>query len=579
MAQHKTFEAAVNSSQFFVISCLCIAANDLVERGRKAFPMLSLLSLLLASGTVLKADTERWTPQNYPNPRRNHTGCNTWENSTLCDPDHILTDQWRAQINENIRSQMTKLTNANVTLAEKAPAECQNQSERITIYVLLAKQIWTPNNQSITGNDLTNFGDELAQRYGLNDLPCKTFLLLIGIEAAKLAYVRTGKDLRLPADLMQRVFHEYKLFNAKNFMAGLNKIIDEIGTQLDDPFKERTQTTASTAPANATDTAATSLAEIVNALMEKNGHGEGGPNGSTKAAPRGGQVDGEVRVAGREDQQERTARQYNGTPMVTAQWWMFFALGSAILISFGSLALLAMVQQRQRERRQMRQNITNSSNGQHPKLTTLGGKDTFLVEVAKKKAVPETKRAEREKGETRVLETKRAEREKGETRVLETKRAERENEEMRVPETKRAEGEKDEMRVLETKRTEGEKEEMEVMETMREEKKETIKKGNDIIKRKEENEEEEGKREENKEEKKDEEEKKQKKEREKRKEEEEEKKEREKREEEEEGLPRMVKKEDFFSEKLLTDATDRATTLLHWHTVRIGAADLATDVI
>jgi hypothetical protein len=36
---------------------------------------------------------------------------------------------------------------------------------------------------------------------------------------------------------MQRVFHEYKLFNAKNFMAGLNKIVDEIGEQMADPFK------------------------------------------------------------------------------------------------------------------------------------------------------------------------------------------------------------------------------------------------------------------------------------------------------------------------------------------------------
>jgi hypothetical protein len=36
---------------------------------------------------------------------------------------------------------------------------------------------------------------------------------------------------------MQRVFQQYKLFNAKNFMAGLNKIVDEIGTQMADPFK------------------------------------------------------------------------------------------------------------------------------------------------------------------------------------------------------------------------------------------------------------------------------------------------------------------------------------------------------
>jgi hypothetical protein len=38
----------------------------------------------------------------------------------------------------------------------------------------------------------TVFGDELAKKYGLNDLPCKTFLFLIGIEAAKLAYVRVS---------------------------------------------------------------------------------------------------------------------------------------------------------------------------------------------------------------------------------------------------------------------------------------------------------------------------------------------------------------------------------------------------
>jgi hypothetical protein len=147
--------------------------------------MLSLLSLLLASGTVLRADTERWTPVNYPNPRKNHTACNTQENSTLCDPDHILTDQWRFEINQNIQKQMQS---ERKSLSEKAPAECINRTEGVIVYVLLAKRIWTPNNQSITGNDL-----------------------------------------------MQRVFHEYKLFNAKNFMAGLNKIVDEIGQQMSDP--------------------------------------------------------------------------------------------------------------------------------------------------------------------------------------------------------------------------------------------------------------------------------------------------------------------------------------------------------
>jgi hypothetical protein len=41
----------------------------------------------------------------------------------------------------------------------------------------------------------TTFGDELAKQYGLNEMPCKTFLLLIGIEAAKLAYVRVAFPL------------------------------------------------------------------------------------------------------------------------------------------------------------------------------------------------------------------------------------------------------------------------------------------------------------------------------------------------------------------------------------------------
>lgn len=68
--------------------------------------MLSLLSLLLASGTVLRADTEQWTSKTYPDPRTNSTLCNTWPNSTLCDPDHILTDQWRADINSNIQKQV-----------------------------------------------------------------------------------------------------------------------------------------------------------------------------------------------------------------------------------------------------------------------------------------------------------------------------------------------------------------------------------------------------------------------------------------------------------------------------------------
>jgi hypothetical protein len=69
--------------------------------------MLSLISLLLASGTVLRIDTEKWTAEKFPNPKTNHTACNsTADNSTLCDPDHVLTDQERAKTSENVRSQI-----------------------------------------------------------------------------------------------------------------------------------------------------------------------------------------------------------------------------------------------------------------------------------------------------------------------------------------------------------------------------------------------------------------------------------------------------------------------------------------
>nr|CAD2192946.1 unnamed protein product [Meloidogyne enterolobii] len=301
--------------------------------------MLSLLSLLLASGTVLRADTERWTPLNYPNPRKNYTACNTKENSTLCDPDHILTDQWRAEINQNIQKQMDRLTEANVPLSEKAPVECINRTEGVLVYVLLAKRIWTPNNQSITGNDLTKFGDDLAKQYGLNDLPCQTFVFLIGIEAAKLAYVRTGKDLRLPADLMQRVFHEYKLFNAKNFMAGLNKIVDEIGRQMSDPFKEQTVITESRLRQNfsaaASSTEGTTLAELVAEILEKENNGT---------------VDGET--------MNGIGETWNMNVNQMTAWLMLLSLCIAILLAFGSLALLAFSQQRRYEQ-------MNKNNFQH----------------------------------------------------------------------------------------------------------------------------------------------------------------------------------------------------------------------
>uniref|UniRef100_A0A915EPM8 Uncharacterized protein n=1 Tax=Ditylenchus dipsaci TaxID=166011 RepID=A0A915EPM8_9BILA len=177
--------------------------------------------------------------KHIPDPRTNSTACNTWLNSTLCDPDHILTDHWRGEINQNIHRQTERLKEANIQYTDKAPAACSDNSttEGVQIFVILAKRIQTANNQTITEQDLTNFGNELARKYGLDQEPCKNFLLLIGIEAAKLAYVRTGKDLRLPTDLMQRVFHKYSLFKVQNYMEGLNKIVDEIGEQMLDPFK------------------------------------------------------------------------------------------------------------------------------------------------------------------------------------------------------------------------------------------------------------------------------------------------------------------------------------------------------
>uniref|UniRef100_A0A914C1W9 Uncharacterized protein n=1 Tax=Acrobeloides nanus TaxID=290746 RepID=A0A914C1W9_9BILA len=216
--------------------------------------MLSLLSLLLASGTVLRADTEQWTSKTYPDPRTNSTVCNTRPNSTLCDPDHILTDQWRDSINNNIQKQVERLREADILYTDDAPSECHdNSTDGVQIYVILAKRIQTANNQSITDTDLTNFGNELADEYGLSEQKCKNFIILIGVEAAKLAYVRTGCHLKLPPDLMERVFNQYtNLFMEKNYMEGLNKIISEIGEQIFDPFKDITSTTNEIANNNTT---------------------------------------------------------------------------------------------------------------------------------------------------------------------------------------------------------------------------------------------------------------------------------------------------------------------------------------
>uniref|UniRef100_A0A1I7ST20 Secreted protein n=1 Tax=Bursaphelenchus xylophilus TaxID=6326 RepID=A0A1I7ST20_BURXY len=199
--------------------------------------MLSLLSLLLASGTVLRADTEEWTPLTYPDPRSNYTECNTWSNSTLCDPDHILTDQWRLQIHQNLNNLMEKLKQVNVKYMDTAPFQCyDNSTSSLQLYVILAKRIQSAKNHTITELDLTKFGDGLVDQFGLRDLPCKNFLIFIGVEGAKMAYVRTGSDLKLPTDLMEHIFNKYNLFKAKNFMEVLSKIVTEIGEKITAPF-------------------------------------------------------------------------------------------------------------------------------------------------------------------------------------------------------------------------------------------------------------------------------------------------------------------------------------------------------
>ncbi|KAK0396563.1 hypothetical protein QR680_001768 [Steinernema hermaphroditum] len=205
--------------------------------------MLSLLSLLLTSGTILRADTEEWTPMTYPNPRTNRTACNTWENSTLCDPDHILTDQWRSDIDNTIKSIENQLEEAGVQYTENAHESCGiNASEPVRLYVVLAKRIKSETNESVSDSDLTTFGDELMQLYGLSSQECKNYLIIIGVQTYK-AYVRTGKDLKLPGDMMERIFSQVtNLFNSRNYMEVLSKIIEETGREMLLAFKKEEST-------------------------------------------------------------------------------------------------------------------------------------------------------------------------------------------------------------------------------------------------------------------------------------------------------------------------------------------------
>lgn len=202
--------------------------------------MLSLLSLIIASGTVLRADTEQWEPNTYPDPRTNAAKCNTVEHSTLCDPDRILTDTWRQTINDNIAKQTQRLLNVDVQYTEEAKENCtMGNVTDVRIFVILARRINTTSNQNITSKDLTTFGHDLREAFGLDAQPCKNYILILGVELAKELYVWTGSDLVFPKDRMNTSLSQYKnMFLERNYMEGLNKIVEEVGNILVDPFKD-----------------------------------------------------------------------------------------------------------------------------------------------------------------------------------------------------------------------------------------------------------------------------------------------------------------------------------------------------
>ncbi|CAI2357181.1 unnamed protein product [Caenorhabditis sp. 36 PRJEB53466] len=206
--------------------------------------MLSLLSLIIASGTVLRADTELWEPLTYPDPRTNSTECNVPHEGTLCDPDHILTDTWRQTILDNVEQHMAKLQDAKIHYTEDASPEClSNSTEPVQIFIILAKRIHTASNQSITSNDLTQFGHGIREAFGLDSMPCKNYALVLGVELAKQIYVWTGSDLAIPKEALDNSLAQYKnLFTERNYMEGLNKIVDEISSLIMDPYKEYSTT-------------------------------------------------------------------------------------------------------------------------------------------------------------------------------------------------------------------------------------------------------------------------------------------------------------------------------------------------
>ncbi|UMM41906.1 hypothetical protein L5515_017954 [Caenorhabditis briggsae] len=208
--------------------------------------MLSLLSLIIASGTVLRADTELWEPLTYPDPRTNSTECNVPHDGTLCDPDHILTDTWRQTILDNIEQHMAKLEDAKIQYTENASPECSsNSTGPVQIFMLLAKRIHSASNQSITTNDLTQFGHGIREAFNLDSMSCKNYVLIVGVELAKDTFIWTGTDLPISKETLDNALAQYKnMFSEKNYMEGLNKIVGEISSLIMDPNRDLSTTAA-----------------------------------------------------------------------------------------------------------------------------------------------------------------------------------------------------------------------------------------------------------------------------------------------------------------------------------------------
>lgn len=201
-----------------------------------------------------------------------------------------------------------ELKAASILYTDDAPSACYDNTTGIQIFVILAKRIQTTSNQTITNQELINFGDKLAEQYQLTDLECKNYLLLIGVEAAKTAYTRTGRHLKLPDDLMVRIYNQSEnVFKEKNYMEGLNKMIDEIGEQMIDPFKnEITQIIID-------EQNTTTVEEDIEAMN----------------------ITTEVYLISTTESTEKIQ-------MIVTPWWMFVLMIAAIILSIVALTLLGI---------------------------------------------------------------------------------------------------------------------------------------------------------------------------------------------------------------------------------------------